>query len=166
MDILVNNAGQPSLGPIWDIDLAQWERQLRVNLTACFLFAKAVAPGMRERRWGRIIVMSSIAGQTGGVTASVAYAAAKGGLLAFTKTLARDLAPFGVTVNALCPGWTRTEMMGALSAEQLRGVLALIPAGRLGAPEEVAAAVRYLASDAGGYITGATLDINGGIFKR
>jgi 3-oxoacyl-[acyl-carrier protein] reductase len=121
---------------------------------------------MCERRWGRIVNIASISAQTGGVSASVAYSAAKGGLLALTRTLARDLAPYGVTVNAVAPGQIDTGMSAVMAPADLRAVVGLIPLGRLGRPAEIAWAVRFLASEEAGYITGATLDVNGGILKR
>ncbi len=166
VDVLVNNAGVLSRGPVWAVDLATWEQALRTNLTGPYLLCQALAPAMRERRWGRIVNIASITAQTGGVSGSVAYSASKGGLLAFTRTLARDLAPFGVTVNAVAPGQIDTGMSDSLTPEQLRAVVALIPLGRLGSPAEIAATVRFLASEEAGYITGATLDVNGGILKR
>ncbi len=166
VDVLVNNAGDSTRGPIGEIDLAAWEASLRVNLTGAFLCARAVAEGMAARRWGRIVNVSSVTAQTGGVSGSVAYSAAKGGMLAFTRTLARDLAPSGVTVNAITPGQIATRMSDDLPPDSLKAVLALIPLGRLGTPEDIAHAVRFLASEEAGYITGATIDVNGGILKR
>jgi 3-oxoacyl-[acyl-carrier protein] reductase len=166
VDVLVNNAGVLSRGPVWEVDLATWEQGLRTNLTGPYLLCQALAPAMCERRWGRIVNIASITAQTGGVSGSVAYSASKGGLLAFTRTLARDLAPFGVTVNAVAPGQIDTGMSDSLPPEQLRAVVALVPLGRLGSPAEIAATVRFLASEEAGYITGATLDVNGGILKR
>jgi NAD(P)-dependent dehydrogenase (short-subunit alcohol dehydrogenase family) len=121
---------------------------------------------MCERGWGRIVNIASISAQTGGVSGSVAYSSSKGGLIAFTKTLARDLAPHGVTVNAVAPGQIQTAMGTEVSAEELARIVADIPIGRLGTPADVAHAVRFLASDAAGYITGTTLDVNGGILRR
>jgi len=166
VDVLVNNAGASSRGPIDAVPPEEWARVLDVNLTGAYLCARAVAPAMRARRWGRIVNISSITAQTGGVSGSVAYSAAKGGLLAFTRTLARDLAPFGITVNAVSPGQIDTRMSDELSPEQLRAVVEMIPLGRLGTPEEIAHAVRFLASAEAGFITGVTLDVNGGILKR
>jgi 3-oxoacyl-[acyl-carrier protein] reductase len=166
VDVLVNNAGTLSRGPIQDVPPDEWDAVLRTNLTGAYLCARALAPAMCQRRWGRIVNVSSITAQTGGVSGSVAYSASKGGMLAFTRTLARDLAPFGVTVNAITPGQIDTGMSDSLPPQQLQAVVAMIPLGRLGRPEEIAAAARFLASDEAGYITGATLDVNGGILKR
>src|SRR5262249_12777710 len=126
----------------------------------------AVIPGMCERGWGRVVNIASISAQTGGTRASVAYSSSKGALIAFSKGLARDVGAAGVTVNAIAPGQIATEMSASLSSEQLRALEAQIPVGRLGTPEELAFAVRFLASREAAYITGATLDVNGGIGRR
>jgi NAD(P)-dependent dehydrogenase (short-subunit alcohol dehydrogenase family) len=120
---------------------------------------------MKEQRSGRIINISSITAQTGGVAGGIHYSASKGGLLAMTRTLARDLAPFGVTVNAIAPGQIDTDP-NLLTPEQRQRVIDMIPLGRLGDPEDVAYAALFLASPMAAYITGATLDVNGGILKR
>jgi 3-oxoacyl-[acyl-carrier protein] reductase len=165
IDILVNNAGLVSPGAFDRIVPADWERVLSVNLTGSYLCCRAVAPIMQRQRSGRIINISSISAQTGGVSGGAHYAAAKGGLLAMTKTLARDLAPYGITVNAIAPGQidTRPEFLTAQQREKLEG---MIPLGRLGQPEEIAYPILFLASPMAAYITGATLDVNGGILKR
>ena len=166
VDVLVNNAGVSSRGPLQEVSEEEWLHVLQVNLSSAFHYARAVAGGMCERRWGRIVNIASISGQTGGVSGSVAYSSSKGGLIAFTKTLARDLAPHGVTVNAVAPGQIQTAMGVEVPAEELARVVAHIPIGRLGTPADVAHAVRFLASDEAGYITGTTLDVNGGISRR
>jgi len=165
IDILVNNAGLVSPGAFDRIAPADWERVLSVNLTGSYLCCRAVAPMMQRQRSGRIINISSISAQTGGVSGGAHYAAAKGGLLAMTKTLARDLAPYSITVNAIAPGQidTRPEFLTAQQREKLEG---MIPLGRLGQPEEIAYPILFLASPMAAYITGATLDVNGGILKR
>jgi 3-oxoacyl-[acyl-carrier protein] reductase len=165
IDILVNNAGLVSPGAFDRIAPADWERILSVNLTGSYLCCRAVAPVMQMQRSGRIINISSISAQTGGVSGGAHYAAAKGGLLAMTKTLARDLAPYGITVNAIAPGQidTRPEFLTPRQREKLEG---MIPLGRLGQPEEIAYPILFLASPMAAYITGATLDVNGGILKR
>jgi NAD(P)-dependent dehydrogenase (short-subunit alcohol dehydrogenase family) len=121
---------------------------------------------MRQQGWGRMINIASITAQTGGVSGSVAYSAAKGGMLAMTRTLARDGAPHGITANAVAPGQIDTGMSRTLTEDALRARTAIIPLGRLGRPEEIGYAVLYLASEEAAYITGATLDVNGGILKR
>ncbi|MBX3011329.1 MAG: SDR family oxidoreductase [Caldilineaceae bacterium] len=165
IDILVNNAGLVSPGTFDRITPADWQRILNVNLTGAYLCCRAVAPVMQQQRAGRIINISSISAQTGGVSGGVHYAASKGGMLAMTKTLARDLAPYGITVNAIAPGQidTRPEF---LTEQQRQTLEKLIPLGRLGAPEEIAYPVLFLASPMASYLTGATLDVNGGILKR
>lgn len=165
IDILVNNAGMVSPGGFEQVDPAAWQRILDVNLTGAYLCCRATAPIMQGQRYGRIINISSISAQTGGVSGGAHYAASKGGLLSMTKTLARDLGEYNITVNAIAPGQIDTRP-GFLSAEQRQKLEALIPLGRLGAPEEIAYAVLFLASPMGSYITGATLDVNGGILKR
>ncbi len=166
VDVLVNNAGVAGREPIERLSDEAWQEAISVNLTAAFTYARAVAGSMCERGWGRIVNVASISAQTGGVRGSVAYASSKGGLIALTKTLARDLGPFGVTVNAVAPGQIATRMGTQQGAEQLAELRRQIPIGRLGTPEEVAAAIRFLASPEASYITGATLDVNGGIARR
>jgi 3-oxoacyl-[acyl-carrier protein] reductase len=166
VDILVNNAGLNSRGPISSVDPRDWTSILEINLSSVFHYSRAVASGMCERRWGRIVNIASITGQTGGVSGSVAYSSSKGGVLALTRTLARDLGPYGVTVNAIAPGQIDTRMGNAIPAQDLAALKAQIPLGRLGAASDIAYAVRFLASEEAGYITGATLDVNGGINKR
>ena len=165
LDILVNNAGLIHFGPIETIAPASWAAVIGANLTGAYLCAYLAAPIMRGQGYGRIINIASVSAQTGGVSAGVEYAASKGGLLAFTKTLARDLAASGVTVNAIAPGQIDADP-NLLSAEARQRVTAMIPLGRLGTPREIAYAVLFLASPMAAYITGATLDVNGGIAKR
>lgn len=165
LDILVNNAGLIHFGPIDTIAPAAWGQVLGANLTGPYLCARAAAPLMRARGYGRIVNIASVSGQTGGVSGGVDYAASKGGLIAFTKALARDLAPHGVTVNAVAPGQIDADP-NLLTPEARARVVQLIPLGRLGTPREVACAVLFLASPMAAYITGATLDVNGGILKR
>lgn len=165
LDILVNNAGLGLTGPVESISEELWDEIIDTNLKSMFLLSKAAAVPMRTAGWGRIVNISSIAAQTGGVSGSVAYAASKGGALALTKSLARDLAPYGITVNSITPGQIETDM-GRVPAERLPQILSLIPLGRLGVPEDIAYPTLFLCSEEAGYITGATLDVNGGILKR
>ena len=165
VDILINNAGLISFGPITQVEPADWERIIGANLTGAYLCSRAVAPLMMQQKSGRIINIASISAQTGGVSAGVHYAASKGGLVSMTKTLARDLAPFGITVNASAPGQIDADP-NLLTPEARQQVLSMIPLGRLGEPEEIAYAALFLASPMAAYITGATLDVNGGILKR
>jgi len=155
VDILVNNAGIVSAKPLAEISEADWDKMLAVNLKSAFLVIQRVLPGMRARRWGRIISLSSVAAQTGGVTGPH-YAASKAGLLGLTHSYARQLVKEGITVNAIAPALIETEMVtGNLNVTPL-----MIPVGRFGTPDEVAAVVVLLARD--GYITGQTINVNGG----
>lgn len=165
VDILINNAGLISFGPLTQIEPADWERIIAANLTGAYLLSRAVAPLMMQQKYGRIINIASISAQTGGVSAGIHYAASKGGMLAMTKTLARDLAAYGITVNAIAPGQIDADP-NLLTPEARQRVIEMIPLGRLGEPEEIAYAVLFLASPMAAYITGATLDVNGGILKR
>jgi 3-oxoacyl-[acyl-carrier protein] reductase len=166
VDVLVNNAGIGAAGRIEDVAEEDWDRVIDVNLKGMYLWSQAVAPHMEAKRWGRIVSIASISGQTGGVSAAVSYSASKGGMIAMTKTLARDLAPFGITVNAICPGQIMTDMSRNLPPDRIEKLLSMIPLRRLGEPEDIAYAVLFLASEEGGYVTGATLDVNGGILMR
>ena len=155
VDILVNNAGIVSAKPLPEISETDWDEMLAVNLKSAFLVIQRVLPGMRARRWGRIINLSSVAAQTGGATAPH-YAASKAGLLGLTHSYARQLVKEGITVNAIAPALIETEMVtGNLNATPM-----MIPVGRFGTPDEVAAVVVLLARD--GYITGQTINVNGG----
>lgn len=165
LEILVNNAGLGSFGAIESISEETWDEILDTNLKAAFLLCKAAAPHLRAAGWGRIVNIASVSAQTGGVSGSVAYSASKGGMLAMTKSLARDLAPHGVTVNAITPGQIETDM-GRVAPDRLPALLAQIPLGRIGVPEDIGYATLFLCSNEAGYITGATLDVNGGILKR
>jgi NAD(P)-dependent dehydrogenase (short-subunit alcohol dehydrogenase family) len=165
VDVLVNNAGLVSPGSYDKIDLDEWDRILNANLTGAFRLVRAFAPAMQQQRSGRIINISSITAQTGGVSGGVHYSASKGGMLAMTKTLARDLAPYNITVNSITPGQidSRGDMM---SAEARQRIEAMIPLGRLGHVDDIAYAALFLASPMAAYITGTTLDVNGGLLKR
>lgn len=164
-DVLLNNAGLISPGPYTQIDLTEWERVLNANLTGAYRMVRAFAPTMQQQRHGRIINISSISAQTGGVSGGVHYAASKGGMLAMTKTLARDLAPYNVTVNSITPG--QIDSRPGMISDEARGSLeSMIPLGRLGHPNDIAYAALFLASPMAAYITGATLDVNGGLLKR
>ena len=165
VDILINNAGLISFGPITQVEPVDWERIIGANLTGAYLCSRAVAPLMMQQKSGRIINIASISAQTGGVSAGVHYAASKGGLVSMTKTLARDLAPFEITVNAIAPGQIDADP-DLLTPEARQRILSMIPLGRLGEPKEIAYAALFLASPMAAYITGATLDVNGGILKR
>ncbi len=161
VEILVNNAGITRDGTIMNMTFDMWREVMRVNLSGCFSMAKAVFPGMRQRRWGRIVNIGSINGQ-GGQYGQVNYAAAKSGIHGFTKALAQEGARYGVTVNALAPGYIDTDMVAAVPADVLEKIVARVPVGRLGQADEIARGVAFLCAEDGGFITGSTLSINGG----
>jgi 3-oxoacyl-[acyl-carrier protein] reductase len=165
LDVLINNAGLINFGPLGDVEPEDWERVIAANLTGPYLCSRAVAPIMQRQGSGRIINITSVSAQTGGVSGGVDYTASKGGLAAMTKTLARDLASAGVTVNSISPGQIDADP-NLLTEEQRRHVTGLIPLGRLGEPVEIAHAALFLASPMAAYITGTTIDVNGGILKR
>jgi 2-hydroxycyclohexanecarboxyl-CoA dehydrogenase len=166
VEILVNNAGWDELRPFVETDERFWDRVLAINLKGCLHTTRAVLPGMLERGFGRIVNVASDAGRVGSSMESV-YAGAKGGVIAFTKTIARESARAGVTANAVCPGPTRTpmlEQMTAAGGEKLvDSLVRAVPMRRLGDPADVAAAVAFFASDRAGYITGQTLSVSGGL---
>jgi acetoacetyl-CoA reductase len=161
VDILVNNAGITRDGTLMKMTYAMWDDVMRTNLGGCFNMAKAVFPGMKERGWGRIVNIGSINGQ-GGQYGQVNYAAAKSGIHGFTKALAQEGAKFGVTVNALAPGYIDTDMVAAVPEDVLAKIVAKIPVGRLGQAEEIARGVGFLCSEEAGFVTGSTLSMNGG----
>jgi 3-oxoacyl-[acyl-carrier protein] reductase len=165
-EILVNNAGRTVPRSVWDIELDEWDDVLATNLRSVLVATRELAPAMREAGWGRVVNMASLAGQQGGLVAGAHYAASKAGMLVLTKIFAKELASSGVTVNAVAPAAVRTPVMDSMDPGQLERALAGIPVGRLGRADEVAAAVGFLCSEAAGYITGATLDVNGGVFMR
>jgi 3-oxoacyl-[acyl-carrier protein] reductase len=167
LDILVNNAGICPLTLFEQIDEAEWDRVLAVNLKGAFLCCQAALPFLRQAgRRGRIIQIASVAGQMGGVLVGAHYAVSKAGLIAMSKSLAQHLAAAGVTVNCIAPATTATDLTAGWSPELQARVQAQIPLGRFAAPEEIAAAVCFLSGDAAAFITGATLDVNGGLYLR
>ncbi len=161
IDIVVNNAGITRDGTILKMDYQAWKEVIDTNLGGCFNMAKAVFPGMRERKWGRIVNIGSINGQAGQY-GQVNYAAAKSGIHGFTKALAQEGARFGVTVNAIAPGYIDTDIVAAVPGDVLEKIVAKIPVGRLGQASEIARGVAFLCSDEAGFVTGSTLSINGG----
>jgi acetoacetyl-CoA reductase len=161
IDIVVNNAGITRDGTLNRMSFDDWNEVIRVNLGGCFNMAKATFGGMRERGWGRIVNIGSINGQAGQY-GQVNYAAAKSGIHGFTKALAQEGAKFGVTVNAIAPGYIDTDMVAAVPPAVLEKIVAKIPVGRLGQANEIARGVAFLCSDDGGFVTGSTLSINGG----
>jgi 3-oxoacyl-[acyl-carrier protein] reductase len=166
LDVLVNNAAITIQRPFFEIDEAEWDEVLAVNLRGVFLGCRLAGPPMRARGSGRIVNISSLAGQQGGMVNGAHYAASKAGILALTKVVARELAPHGVTVNAVAPAAIEGPVMSALPDEQVEALRRSVPVGRLGLPEEVAAVVAFLASDEAAYLTGTAVDVNGGLFMR
>jgi len=161
--VLVNNAGITKDGLAMRMRLADFEDVLRTNLTGAFLLTQAVISPMMKARWGRIINITSVVGETG-AAGQANYAASKAGMIGLTKSLAREFASRGITVNAVAPGFIQTAMTDVLTEEQKANILPLIPLARYGTDADVAAAVGFLASDDAGYITGHTLDVNGGMY--
>jgi 3-oxoacyl-(acyl-carrier-protein) reductase len=162
IDILVNNAGVNRDRTLRRMEAEQWNEVINTDLNSAFYCTSAVLPHMVERNYGRIINMSSIIGQMGNV-GQANYAAAKAGLIAFTKSAAQELARFNITVNAMCPGFVETDMVIALSDDVKEALIAKIPLGRFGKPEEVATFVRYLVTE-GDWITGQQFNPNGGMY--
>ncbi len=162
VDILVNNAGLTRDNLAMRMKDDEWDAVLAVNLTAAFRLSRACLRGMLRRRWGRIINITSVVGATGN-PGQANYAASKAGLTGMTKSLAYEVASRGITVNCVAPGFIKTAMTDVLSAQQQAVITERIPAGRLGTPDEVAAAAAFLASDAAAYITGQTIHVNGGM---
>lgn len=166
VDILVNNAGIVSTVPLLELTTAEWNRVMAIDLNSVFFCAKAVLPGMMDRRSGRIINIASVAGKRGGgLLGNSCYAAAKGAVIALTKGLAREAGPFDITVNAVSPALTDTEMTTALAPQARAQVLAQMPLGRAGTPRDIAAAVCFLASVEAGFVTGEIMDVDGGFMR-
>jgi len=164
VDVLVNNAGVLSNNKSESTDDSEWRRVMAINVDGAFYWSRAALPGMKQRRWGRIVNVSSLAAKTGGLTAGTSYATSKGALASLTFSLAREAAPHGVTVNAIAPAYVKTPMVTEqLNEAQQRQILAQIPVGRFCEPEEFAHAVLFLASPLSGFITGEVLDLNGGL---
>lgn len=161
VDILVNNAGITKDGMLHKMPEDSWHAVIETNLTSCFNMCRAVITAMRDRKFGRIINISSINGQKGQL-GQCNYSAAKAGMLGFTRALAQESAAKGVTVNAICPGYIATEMTAAMPQEVLDSIIRQIPAARMGKPEEIADMVVFLASDRAAFVTGATMTVNGG----
>lgn len=166
VDILVNNAALSISRPFWEIEPGEWDQVLTVNLRGVFAGCRAAGAHMRRRGWGRIVNLSSLAGQQGGVNGGAHYAASKAGIIVLTKILAAELARDGVTVNAVAPAAIASPILDAMPVERQEAIAASIPVGRIGTPEEVAAIVAFLACEQAGYITGATIDVNGGLLMR
>jgi 2-hydroxycyclohexanecarboxyl-CoA dehydrogenase len=168
IDVLVNNAGWDEFRPFLETDEAFWDRVIEINFKGCLRMTRAVVPGMVERGHGRVVNISSDAGRVGSSLEAV-YSGAKGGVIAFTKTLAREVARRGVTANAVCPGPTQTPLLEEMTGADEQGAKAIeamkraVPMKRLGSPEEVAAAVAFLCSEEASFITGQTLSVSGGL---
>ncbi len=161
IEVLVNNAGITRDGTLLKMSYDDWHDVMRVNLGGCFNMAKATFPGMKDRKWGRVVNIGSINGQAGQY-GQVNYAAAKSGIHGFTKALAQEGARFGITVNAIAPGYIDTDMVAAVPEPVLEKIVAKIPVGRLGHAEEIARGVSFLCSENAAFVTGSTMSINGG----
>jgi 3-oxoacyl-[acyl-carrier protein] reductase len=162
LDILVNNAGITKDGLAMRMKDEDWQAVLDVNLTSAFRLARAAMRGMMKKRWGRIISVTSIVGVTGN-PGQANYVASKAAIIGMSKSMAQELAARNVTVNCVAPGFIATPMTDALNDKQKEAILGRIPAGRMGGPDDIAAAVLYLASDEASYVTGQTLHVNGGM---
>ncbi len=161
VDVLVNNAGITKDGTMHRMSFDQWNAVIQTNLSSCFNMSRLVIEGMRERGFGRIVNIGSVNGQAGQY-GQVNYAAAKSGIHGFTKALAQEGAAKGITVNAIAPGYVLTDMVRAVPEKVLEKIIATIPVGRLGDPNDIARTVLFLVGDDAGFITGSTLSINGG----
>lgn len=166
LDIVVNNAAVTISKSVWDIPAEEWDDVLAVNLRGVFFGCRVAGKYMREHGSGRIINLSSLAGQRGGVVAGAHYSASKAGIIVLTKCFAQELAGSGITVNTIAPAAIDGPNLKAMPSENVLGLARAIPLGRLGNDREVGAAAVYLASDDAGFVTGMTLDINGGLFMR
>ena len=163
IDVLVNNAGITRDGLAVRMKPADWDLVLRLNLDGAFLCTQAALPSMMRNRWGRIINIASVVGQAGSA-GQANYAASKAGLIGLTKALAQEMASRGITVNAVAPGYIATDMTAVLADDIRQKILAAVPLGRMGKPEDIAAAVKFLASEDAAYITGQVLAVNGGMY--
>lgn len=161
IDILVNNAGVSSVMMLCDTTEEEWNRVHDINLKSAFLCSKEASKNMVHNKWGRIINISSVWGQVG-ASCEVAYSSSKAALVGFTKALAKELAPSGITVNCVCPGIVETKMNSHLSKDELNSICEEIPVGRMGKPQEIAHAVLFLADDMASYVTAETISVNGG----
>lgn len=164
LDILVNNAGILHVSSILDTTEEEWDRVMAVNLKGVFFCCQAAIPLLKLSRSPRIINISSLAGRMGGYSTGLAYSASKGGVIAMTMGMARQLAPDRITVNCVCPGTAETDIIKAWTPDAVEALKAKIPLGRLGKGSDVAAAVAFFASDAAEFITGVSLDVNGGMY--
>jgi 3-oxoacyl-[acyl-carrier protein] reductase len=163
IDVLVNNAGITRDGLSMRMKPADWDLVLNINLNGAFRCVQQVLPGMMRNRWGRIINISSVVGQAG-AAGQVNYSASKAGLIGLTKSLAQELGSRNITVNAIAPGYIQTDMTNVLADDVKAAILAKVPLGRIGQPDDIAASVKFLASEEAGYITGHVLAVNGGMY--
>ncbi len=164
IDILVNNAGILHTTPIEDVTEEEWDRMMAINLKSVFFMAQQVIPFLKSQGKGVILNMSSLAGRMGGIANGLGYTASKAGIIGLTYGLAYRLAEHNINVNAIAPGTTQTDIIKAISPERLASLMASIPLGRLGTPQDIAHAAVFLTSPQAGFITGAVLDVNGGMF--
>ena len=163
IDVLVNNAGITRDGLALRMKQADWQLVMKINLEGAFLCTQQVLQGMMRNRWGRIVNIASVVGQAGSA-GQANYSASKAGLIGMTKSLAQEMSSRGITVNAIAPGYIQTDMTSVLSEEVKTKILAAVPLGRIGKPEDIAAAVKFLASEDASYITGHVLAVNGGMY--
>jgi 3-oxoacyl-[acyl-carrier protein] reductase len=161
IDILVNNAGVCYQGTVAEMSEEAWDRVLDINLKGTFLCSREVMPSLKQKKWGKIVNLGSLAGQVGGLVVGANYAVSKAGVICFTKSLAKELAPFGINVNCIAPGIIDTEMTRAFPREEM---IKSIPLRKLGEPQDVADAVLFLVSPESKYLTGQTISVNGGIY--
>lgn len=164
LDILVNNAGIIQTAPVAEIDSKDWDRVMEVNLKGVFLCCKAALAPMKAQHGGKIVNIASVAGKRGGgLLGNSCYSASKGGVIAFTKSLARESGPFGINVNAITPAFTDTEMTRSITPEKKEFIIKMLPLGRVGKPDDIAGAVCFLSSTMSDYMTGEIMDVDGGL---
>jgi 3-oxoacyl-[acyl-carrier protein] reductase len=163
VDVLVNNAAIWTLVPTEELSEADWDRMININMKGVFLCCKAVIPVMKRQRRGHIVNIASIAARNGGTFAGIHYVASKGGVLAMTKKLAKELGQYGIVVNGVNPGSSQTDMMVGWPEEVLQGIIKNTPLGRMAQPEDIADTVAFLASDAARFVHGETVEVNGGL---